>query len=224
MKKKILIIVAHPDDETLGLGGTIAKHKSLGDKIFAISFTDGLSSRTNNQREILKRTKSLKEASRVLGFSWIKNLNYDDNELDKISLLQIIREIEKIKKKQKFDLIYTHNFSDLNIDHQIISRATLTAFRPENKNDNPEIRFFELPSSTDFSSFKINGSFQPNLYISITKFWQKKVKALDAYKQELKKKPHSRSMEGITNLAKIRGNQCSHEYAEAFEIVRKIVK
>jgi LmbE family N-acetylglucosaminyl deacetylase len=224
VKKNVLIVVAHPDDETFGMGGTIAKHNSLGDKVYAISFTDGISSRTNNKKAIARRSKSLAAASKILGFKWLKNFDYDDNKLDKISLLQLVKEIEKIKKKIKFDLIYSHNFSDLNIDHQIISRATLTAFRPDNKNYNPEIRFFEVPSSTDFSNFKINGSFQPNLYVSITKFWKKKINALNMYKQELKKKPHSRSLQGITNLSKIRGNQCSHDYAEAFEIVRKIIK
>jgi len=162
VKKNVLIVVAHPDDETFGMGGSIAKHNSQGDKVYAISFTDGISSRTNNKKAISERSKSLTAASKILGFKWLKNFYYEDNKLDRVSLLQLVKEIESIKKKIKFDLIYSHNFSDLNIDHQIISRATLTAFRPDNKNYNPEIRFFEVPSSTDFSNFKINGSFQPN--------------------------------------------------------------
>lgn len=222
MNRKILIVVAHPDDETFGMAGTIAKHISERDKVLAISFTDGVSSRDKGRLTQKSRIASLKKAEKILGFKWFKNLDFEDNQLDKVGLLKLAKEIEKIKKKFKFDIVYTHNYSDLNIDHQLISRATLTAFRPENKIKNPEIRFFEIPSSTDFASYKIDGSFKPNLFINITKFWKKKMKAVKAYKQELRKKPHSLSLSGITNLAKLRGNQSSKLYSEAFEIVRKI--
>ena len=223
MKKKILIIVAHTDDEAFGLGGTIAKHYKDKDKIFAISFTDGVSSRGINKKLKEDRLKAARNSAKILGFKWIENFDLPDNQLDTVSLLSIIKDIEKVKKKIKPDIVYTHFSSDLNIDHQIISRATLTAFRPDIKDKSFELRFFEVPSSTDFGFYKLKKIFKPNLYICIDSFWQKKIKAIKNYKNEIKKKPHSRSIEGIKNLAKYRGSTVGRKYVEAFEIVRKTI-
>ena len=223
--KNILIVVAHSDDETIGCGGTICKHIEDGHKVFAMSFTDGVSSRSFKSKNIKKyRHLSAKKASNFLGFKWIKNLNFPDNQLDKVPLLKIIKEIEKIKKKIKPSIVYTHNFSDLNIDHKIIAEATLTAFRPTPDSQLLELRTFEVPSATDYSQLKYRKNFIPNLFVDVSKFWRKKMNALKIYKSEIKKKPHSRSYDGITNLAKIRGNQSGLKLAEGFEIIRKIYK
>ena len=223
MKKRILIVVAHTDDETFGLGGTISRHSKNKDKIFAMSFTDGVSSRSKNKAQRENRLVAAKKAENVLGFKWVKNLQLPDNQLDTVSLLSIVKEIEKVKNKIKPNLVYTHFSSDLNIDHQIISRATLTAFRPETKDKSFELRFFEVPSSTDFGFYKLKKSFKPNLYVCINNFWKKKEKAIKCYKSEIKKNPHSRSLYGIKNLARYRGSIVGKKYAEAFEIVRKTV-
>ena len=223
--KNILIVVAHSDDETIGCGGTICKHVEDGHKVFAMSFTDGVSSRPVKSKNIKKdRHLSAKKASNFLGFKWIKNLNLPDNQLDRVPLLKIIKEIEKIKNKIKPSIVYTHNFSDLNIDHKIIAEATLTAFRPTPDSKLLELRTFEVPSATDYSQLKNRKNFIPNLFVDVSKFWKKKMNALKIYKSEIKKKPHSRSYDGITNLAKIRGNQSGLKFAEGFEIIRKIYK
>ena len=223
--KNILIIVAHTDDETIGCGGTICKHIEDGYKVFAMSFTDGISSRLVKSKKLKKaRHLSAKQASKFLGFKWIKNLNFPDNQLDKIPILKIIKEIEKIKYKLKPSIVYTHNFSDLNIDHKLIAEATLTAFRPTPDSKLSELRTFEVPSASDYSQIKHRKNFVPNLFVDISKFWKKKNEALKMYKSEIKKKPHSRSFEGIKNLAKLRGNQSGLKIAEAFEIIRKIIK
>ena len=142
MKKNIILfVVAHTDDETIGSGGTIARHKSLGDKVYAMSFTDGISSRKKNQdKKIRQRLEASKKASKILGFKWIKNLDFPDNELDSVSLIKIIKEIEKVKRILKPNIVYTHCFSDLNIDQRIVAQATLTAFRPEPKEAMKELR------------------------------------------------------------------------------------
>jgi len=223
--KNILIIVAHTDDETIGCGGTICKHIEDGDKVFAMSFTDGISSRSVKSKKLKKaRYLSAKQASKFMGFKWIKNLNFPDNQLDKVPILKIIKEIEKIKDKLKPLIVYTHNFSDLNIDHKLIAEATLTAFRPTPNSKLSELRTFEVPSATDYSQIKNRKNFVPNLFIDISKYWKKKNNTLKIYKSEIKKKTHSRSFEGIKNLAKLRGNQSGLKIAEAFEIIRKIIK
>ena len=142
--------------------------------------------------------------------------------MDSHPLLEIVKSIEKIKKIFKPDLVYTHSASDLNIDHNIVSRAVLTAFRPTPEESCKEIRLFEVSSSTDFGVASLNGSFNPNLFIDIKDTWSSKQEALKAYVSELRAYPHSRSIEGIKNLANNRGNQVGYELAEAFEVIRKI--
>ncbi len=223
--KKVLIIVAHPDDETFGCGGLIKKLSSNKNNINVISFTNGVGSRLNQKSlQIEERKKSSKNASKILGFKWLAQYDYSDNELDKVSLLEIIKIIEKHKKRFKPHIILTHNFSDLNIDHRKIAEATLTAFRPEPKEKLEQFLTFEVPSATDFRMLKNKKNFLPNYYVNIEKNINSKIKAIKCYKKELKPYPHSRSVNGIKNLNKIRGNQSGLKYAEAFEIIRKIEK
>lgn len=226
MKKKILVLAAHPDDETIGCGGTILKHILSNDKVFCIYFTDGVGARKNknNKKEINERKKSAKKAEKILGFRWMEKYCgfFPDNELDKVSLLKIIKIIEKIKKIVSPDIIYTHCPYDLNIDHQKIAEATITAFRPQDKEKWKKILTYEIPSSTDYAYHKNKKNFSPNYFVDISKYWLKKKKALLAYKRELKKFPNSRSLKGIENLANFRGSQNGLKKAEAFQIIKSI--
>ena len=133
--KKVLIVVAHPDDETFGCGGLIKRLSLNKNNIGIISFTNGVLGSRPNQKitQIKERKQSSKKASTIVGFKWLAQYNYSDNELDKVSLLEIIKILEKHKRKFKPHIVLTHNFSDLNIDHRKVAEATLTAFRPEPK-------------------------------------------------------------------------------------------
>ncbi len=222
-KKRILIIVAHTDDESFGCAGLIKKLSQQKNNIQVISFTNGVSARKNHKiNEIKKRKLNSLKASKILGFNWMAQYDYPDNQLDKISLLEIIKHIEKHKKKFKPHIVLTHNFSDLNIDHRKIAEATLTAFRPEPNEKLENFLTFEVPSSTDYRILKNKRNFLPNYFVNIEKVIKYKIKAIKSYKNELKKYPHSRSITGIKNLSRTRGNQVGFRYAEAFEIIRKI--
>ena len=224
-KSKVLIIVAHPDDETIGLGGTIAKHLYDGDEVYALAMTDGVGSReSTKETDVKNRLCAAHSASKELGFKWLDILNYPDNKLDSIPLLNIIKSLEKFKRKINPKLIYTHSSSDLNIDHRIINEAVLTAFRPQPNEVWNEIRNFEIPSATDYGHKSVTNSFCPNLYIDISAFWDIKLKALQQYSEEIREFPHSRSYEGVENLAKYRGSQVGLKYAESFEVLKKIIR
>ena len=225
LNKKILIVVAHTDDETFGCGGFIKKLSNNKNKVSAISFTNGLSARgVVSKKKVTERRQASIKAAKILGFNWLAQYDYPDNQLDKIGLLEIIKIIEKHKKKFKPNVVLTHNFSDLNIDHRIIAEATLTAFRPEPKEKLEQFITFEVPSATDYRILKNKKNFTPNFFVNIEDFFKSKIKAVKIYKKELKPYPHSRSVVGLKNLNKIRGNQCGLKYAEAFEIIRKIEK
>ena len=219
----VLIVVAHSDDETIGMGGTIKKHSEKGDKVIIMSMTNGLGSRGDiNQYEIDQRLKASDKASQILGFKWIERYDYPDNEMDTCSTLDIIKLIEKVKNKYKPSLVYFHSEADLNVDHRIVSAAVLAAFRPQPGEFCRELRVFEVPSATDFGNESIFGRFLPNLFIDISETWPYKLSALQAYTNEIRDYPHSRSLEGIKNLAELRGNQNGLKMAEAFQIIRKI--
>ena len=223
IKSKVLILVAHSDDESFGCGGFIKKLKNKKNKIYAISFTDGVGSRNKkNISKVKRRKEASNKAAKILGFQWTAQFDFPDNQLDKVSMLEIVKIIEKFKNKIKPDVVLTHNFSDLNIDHRIVAEEALTAFRPEPKQKLKKFITFEVPSATDYRMLRNKKNFTPNFFVDISKTMKIKIKAIKAYREEIKPSPHSRSLNGIKNLNKLRGNQSGLAHAEAFEIIREI--
>jgi len=227
MKKNILVIVAHPDDEVLGCGGTLSKFSKLGYKINVIFFSDGVTSRNLNNSKIkgniLKRKKSSFKASKILGIKKTEFLNFPDNQFDTMPLLAIVKFIEDLISKYKPSIIFTHYDNDLNIDHKIISKAVITATRPHSKYFVEKLLLFEVLSSTEWNFSSSKKVFSPNVFINISNDIKKKIKAIKCYSQELRKWPHPRSVEGINNLAKFRGSTIGCKFAESFISLREII-
>jgi LmbE family N-acetylglucosaminyl deacetylase len=223
----VLVIVAHPDDEVLGAGGIIAKHTKKGDKVKVIFLATGISSRfegkkTTNviKKKIVKLQKDAKKALKILGVTNCTFYKFPDNKMDSVPLLDIVKVIENEIKIIKPKRIFTHHREDLNIDHRTVFNATLTACRPiEGIVD--EIISFEVPSSTEWN-YPV--TFNPNYFVNIEKELDKKIKAMKAYKNEIKDFPHPRSAKYLEHncfrWGSVSGNHC----AEAFEIIRKIEK
>ena len=229
MKKKILVVASHPDDEILGCGGTIAKLSKSGNIVKTIILTKGISSRfDSNKNEIIKLqdklNKSSKAANKVIGVKNLKFFDLPDNQFDNNSLLSLTKVIEKEIKNFKPNIIFTHFINDLNIDHQYTSRAVLTAARPQTKNSVEEILFFEINSSTDYQINSNGLQFMPNYFVDISKTVKLKKKALEIYKSEMKKYPHSRSVKAILNKNISIGNSIGLGFCEAFQIARIIKK
>jgi len=142
--------------------------------------------------------------------------------MDKTPLLEIIKYIESFKETFYPDIIYSHTAQDLNVDHRVVTTAVLTAFRPQPEETYKEIRLFEVPSSTDFTTESLHGIFTPNLFIDIQDFINIKIEALNFYDEEMREYPHTRSYMNIETVAKYRGASVGIPYAEAFQIVRRI--
>ena len=229
MKKKILVVASHPDDEILGCGGTIAKLSKSGNIVKTMILTKGISSRfDSNKNEIIKLqdklNKSSKAANKVIGVKNLKFFDLPDNQFDNNSLLSLTKVIEKEIKNFKPNIIFTHFINDLNIDHQYTSRAVLTAARPQTKNSVDQILFFEINSSTDYQINSNGLQFMPNYFVDISKTVKLKKKALEIYKSEMKKYPHSRSVKAILNKNISIGNSIGLGSCEAFQIARIIKK
>lgn len=225
---KVLVIAAHPDDEVLGMGGTILRHSNQGDKIRIVYLATGITSRKefrdkiktkNPKYSIQQLRRDAKKSSQILKVNNINFYDFPDNELDTLPLLKLVQIIESEIKQFKPNIIYTNHFGDLNIDHRITYKATLTACRPlENKIK--ELISFEVPSSTEWN---YPNNFNPNYFINIEKELPKKIKAFEMFKSEIRKFPHPRSSQFLKINASKWGSVSGNKAAEAFEIIRKIV-
>ena len=229
MKNKniILVVAAHPDDEVLGCGGTLAKYAKNKNNIVNVLFTsDGESSRPLSKKRLLikinKRKKDAQKAANILGIKKIFFLDLLDNKLDSYPLLKVVKIIEEYIFQIKPNIIFTHFKNDLNIDHQIVNNAVVTACRPQKNNSVKSIFFFEVPSSTEWKVNSKSEHFNPNWFEDISKTKNLKLKALKAYKSEIKKWPHPRSEKGIKALMEWRGATAGLEAAEAFVLARNI--
>jgi LmbE family N-acetylglucosaminyl deacetylase len=223
MNEKILVVVAHPDDEILGIGGTLIKQAKQGDEIFCLILGEGAMARTGISKTAVKklRQEAIK-AGRTIGFKKTYFSDFPDNSFDKVALLKIIKTIERFLEIIKPDIIYTHHDYDLNIDHCLTFQAVWTACRPCNKNCPKEIYTFETLSCSEWQT--TDKKFKPNVYVDISNVIDKKIEALKKYSSEIRKYPHPRSPEGVKILAQYRGLECGLKFAEAFCLVRKLGK
>lgn len=221
MSQTILVVAAHTDDEALGCAGTIARHVAEGDQVHLLFMTDGVSSRDALDNAAKARHKAAQLAAQVLGVSSSTNLNFPDNRMDSVALLDIVKEIEAKIKSIQPQVIYTHHLGDLNIDHQITHKAVLTACRPQPNFCVKEIYAFEVLSATEWNNPNTQ-PFVPNVFIDISNHLPTKIKALQAYAEEMREAPHSRSFEHVEVLAKHRGYTVGMMAVEGFMLVRKI--
>lgn len=233
----VLVIAAHPDDEILGMGGTIRKYVKDGHKVKIVIMATGIFARRSEryqnstkyemagrskqtmEKELIELRKDAVKASKILGVSNIEFADFPDNEMDIISNLQITKKIEAIIQQFNPEIVYTHSQYDVNVDHRILYDATITATRPTPKCKVKQVISFEIPSSTEWY---FPSSFSPNIFVDISKEIPTKIKALLAYKNEIREFPHPRSAEAIKIIAKRWGTVCGVHAAEAFCLVRKI--
>lgn len=220
MKNKILIVAAHPDDEVLGVGGTILKHAKNGDHVSILILGDGETARGAVAGKVAKRAEQAKKAAEFLGAKKIILEAFPDNKFDSVPLLDIVKRIEKTLYEIKPNIVYTHFGEDLNIDHRLTFQAVLTACRPQPKFFVKKILSFEVPSSTEWQAKSKKSVFCPNHYNDINEFINKKISAMKFYAGELRPYPHPRSKQGIKTLAQYRGMEAGYKHAESFQVVR----
>jgi LmbE family N-acetylglucosaminyl deacetylase len=224
----VLVLAAHPDDEVLGCGGTIARLASEGHRVTVAIFGQGAASRyAPASLDALANAGTLKsqsyEAARILGNVDIKHFDLPDNRFDSVDLLDIIKTLEGLAGVVRPHEVYTQHGGDLNIDHAITFRAAMTCFRPIPDSSVRALYAFEVASSTEWAFGKFSPAFIPDTFIDISMFLDRKLKALAAYQDELRSSPHPRSIEGVSAQARDRGARVGVGAAEAFATVwRKV--
>ena len=222
---RILVISSHPDDELLGLGGTIKKMSESGREIDLVILGTGLSSRQSskdnlNENDLISLRNNAIEASKILGYNSINFESLPDNRFDSIDLLDIVKIIENYIDKFKPQTVFSHFYDDLNIDHTISTRAVLTATRPIKGNCVKNVILYETPSSTEWN---FTASFRPNFFVDTSLHHKFKYKAMSQYTTEKRDFPHPRSEIALDSIATKWGTTIGTKYAEAFVIVRQIM-
>ena len=222
---KILVICAHPDDEVLGCGGTLLKHRKNKDQINILFVFEGSTGRYNNKnntkaiKDLKKRENSAIKVAKKLKANSIKFLNYQNLHINSSIQLKITKDISEIVKKIDPNIIYTHSAKDLNLDHRTCLDSVLVATRPDKNLSLKKLLCFEIPSSTEWAH-NVFGNFSPNYYVNIEKFLKEKLILLNYYSYELKAFPYPRSKENIIAQSKLIGSVCGFKNAEQFEVIK----
>lgn len=226
--KVVLVIAAHPDDEVLGCGGTIAKHCNNGDEVHVVILAEGITSRNdwnfaaNSASQLNQLYQETHSANHYLGVKSVSFCRYPDNRMDTVPLLDITKKIEEFILHLKPNIVYTHSSGDINIDHRIAHEATITACRPVNSNSVKRLLFFEVLSSTEWSVPGNKPAYQPTWFVDISDTLNYKIEAMRLYQTELRDWPHPRSLKAIENLAFLRGSTIGVNAAESFILGRNI--
>ncbi|MDD5108766.1 MAG: PIG-L family deacetylase [Candidatus Omnitrophica bacterium] len=219
-KHKVLIIAAHMDDEVLGCGGIICKHKAAGDKVTVIFVAHRIYNHCFNKEENGVEEKHALKAKKALGYDNVVFLGLNDERLD-ACLQDLIIPMEKHVKAIKPDIVYLPFRQDNNQDHRAVFDAARVALRPAVTPFIKEINMYEVSSSTEQSPPLIETAFLPNFYVNISHFINKKIKGLACYETESRLYPHPRSEKALKALAQKRGTEIGYDYAEAFVSIRR---
>ena len=222
MSNIVLVVAAHSDDEALGCGGTMARHVAEGDSVYALFLADGTSSRAGaDPADQERRQQAAESARQLLGVEKYYYLDLPDNRLDSLPLIEVVQPLEAVIEELRPNIIYTHHYGDLNVDHRVAHQAVLTACRPQPHASVKEIYAFQVMSSTEWNSPGVV-PFLPSYAVDISSYLAIKEAALQAYALEMRAFPHSRSIPHLLDLARHNGAVHGLEAAEVFMQIRRI--
>lgn len=226
--KTALVIAAHPDDEVLGCGATIARLVREGWAVHVFIAAEGATSRSDKRNPVEHEAalsdlaKCAETANNILGTTSVKLCALPDNRLDGVELLDVVKLIEAEIAQYRPSLVLTHHSGDVNVDHRVLHDAVIAACRPQPNHSVKNLLFFEVPSSTEWRPAASGMYFAPNYFFDVTDFLPQKLEALRAYGSEMRSFPHPRSIDAVEHLARWRGAAIGCAAAEAFMLGRSV--
>ncbi|MGH9512484.1 MAG: PIG-L deacetylase family protein [Terriglobales bacterium] len=223
----ILVVAAHPDDEVLGCGATLARLAREGHEVHIAIVAEGITSRYGERDradggQLALLHENAHAAAAKIGAKDILLYKLPDNRLDTVALLDIVKLVEGLVERLAPEIVYTHHSGDLNMDHGIVHRAVLTATRPVPGQSVCEVYAFEVPSSTDWAFQGLEPVFRPNVFVDVTSTMETKLAAMACYVTEARQSPHPRSPDALRAAATRWGSVVGCQAAEAFELVRSV--
>lgn len=230
--KRILVVVAHPDDEVLGLGGAMYRLiKDYGCTVRAALLGEGITSRSDSRdvekwdEELKVHKANIETARQCVGYQSVGVYDFPDNRFDSVALLDIIKVVELEKSSFRPDVIFTHHGGDVNVDHQKTFEAVITATRPMAHENTTTVITFETMSGTEWRASSDPRHFLPNMFVEISgEGLDAKCMAMESYEFEKRAYPHPRSSEALKVRAQMWGVANGVELAEAFQVIRTIEK
>ena len=219
MKNKILVVAVHPDDETLGCGGTLLKHKANGDKIHWLICT----SLNKNHDYYQNREKEINKVSKIFNFDSVHNLQFETTKMDQYNMNEIIEKISKVINKVKPNIIYLPFKEDVHTDHKKVFEASYSCTKSFRYPFIKKIYMMETLSETEFAPSTKKDSFIPNTFVDVSKYMDKKIKIMKVYKSEIDKYPFPRSIRSIKAAASLRGSTSGCNFAESFMLLKEIL-
>lgn len=223
----VLVVAAHPDDELLGCGGTAARLAHEGHSVYTAILGEGITSRQAQRggadpADLNSLHGCSQRVADLLGVKELSLHGLPDNRFDSLPLLDVIKVVEELIERWHPTAIYTHHGGDLNVDHQVVSRAVLTATRPVQGHAVRELYMFEIASSTEWAFQQLSPVFKPNVFVDISTTLSLKLEGMRQYESEARPFPHPRSTEALTAIAQRWGSVAGCKAAEAFELVRSV--
>lgn len=213
---RVLVVAAHPDDDILGCGGTVALLTSRGRDVRVQFLADGVGSRADRPQHADERKDDARRALAIVGATDVGFAGFPDNAMDTVPLLDICKTVAQTVAEFRPDTVLTHSLSDLNIDHRLTAEAVLVAARPHPESPVQRVLNFEVPSATGWRPAA--DAFDPRFHVDVTGTRDAKLAALQEYEVEMRPWPHARSLEAVDALMRWRGAMVGVEAAEAFEI------
>jgi LmbE family N-acetylglucosaminyl deacetylase len=225
MPMSILVVAAHPDDEVLGAGATIARLAKDGHDVHVAILGEGVTSRFDAREAADKALihalrGQVGKVAEELGAASVETFDFPDNRFDTVPLLDVIKVVERLVQRLSPEVVYTHHPGDLNVDHQTVSRAVLTATRPTAGQPVRELYAFEIASSTEWGFQLLPPAFVANTFVDVSATLEKKLAAMRIYEAESRPFPHPRSSEALTAIARRWGSVVGCGAAEAFQAIR----
>jgi LmbE family N-acetylglucosaminyl deacetylase len=221
---KVLIVSAHPDDEIIGAGGTLFKHKERGDQLFWLIITNVFEHQGFSKERVLSRQKEIQIVSQMVGFEKVYQLSYPTMTLTFDSIIDMVPKISEVFNDAKPAVIYCLNRSDIHSDHRIVFQSVMACTKSFRYPFIKTVLMYECISETEFAPALPENSFIPNYFVDISDFMQNKLDALTVYASEIANHPFPRSIDNIKALAHFRGATCGVVYAEAFQLLKHIDK
>lgn len=221
---KVIIISAHPDDETLGAGGTLLKHVYQGDEINWLIVTDVFENEGFSKERVLSRKAEIDMVSKQYSFKNVYQLGYPTMKLNDTNLFELVNKISIIFQELKPEIIYVMNRYDAHSDHRIVFEALMSCTKSFRYPYVKKVLMYECLSETEFAPILPERAFQPNYFVDISDFIEKKIEIMKIFDSELGEHPFPRSIKNIKAIASYRGATIGVYYAEAFQLLKFIDK
>lgn len=220
-RTRVAVIAAHPDDELLGIGGTLARHVRNGDEVHAVVVADGAGSRYPAEL-VATLEKQARRAAEVIGFTSLQFLSLPDQRLDAVPLIETTQRLEGVLDEIEPETVYTHFPEDVNSDHRLVARCAWTACRPYARPGLRKFAVFETPSSTEWAWPMTGTEFRPNWFVDVTETLEIKIAAMECYETELRAYPHPRSSQALRERAAYWGSHIGRLAAEPLMVLREL--